>query len=331
MDTGSTVTWIQCKRCQLCARQEIPFYDDRTSSTYKNISCQDPSCVKECDDSGHCIYQIAYMDGTMSRGRLGREQFAFETRDEGIVAVDDVVFGCGLSNSMTIPGLGSGIFGLGYSSISIVHRLGRKFSYCIGDIDDPSYSYNQLKLGEDVDIEGDSTPFELRYGLYFITLEWISIGQERLDIDPDVFEKIQDRGGVVIDSGTELTVLPQAAYDKIANKVHNLLDRFLKPYWADVGTYKRLCYYGNMNRDLKGFPATTFQFSDGAELELEFRALFHIVAEGEFCLWLAPFNISDVEGFSIIGIFAQQNYNVAYDIDKRRIYFQRIECQLLED
>ncbi|KDP25624.1 hypothetical protein JCGZ_20780 [Jatropha curcas] len=329
MDTGSDLTWIQCRRCINCSSQKVPFYDHTSSSTYKNMPCADRSCESaKCDDDGNCIYEISYLDNTGSRGILGIERLIFETRDEGIVAVDDVVFGCGINNTGTF-GLGSGMFGLGYASNSIVNHLGRKFSYCVGDVQDPFYSYNKLKLGKDVDIEGDSTRFELIDNFYFVTLEWISIGQERLDIDFSIFERVEDRGGVIIDSGSELTHLPKAAYAKITNKVFNIINGFLTPTWINVDGFKQLCYYGNIFRNLRGFPTITFHFSGGAELELEVGSIFFKLDEGLSCLAFLPGD-SD-EQVSIIGILAQQNYNVAYDIDKRRIYFQRIQCELLED
>ncbi|KAL7193930.1 hypothetical protein ACSBR2_025550 [Camellia fascicularis] len=66
----------------------------------------------------------------------------------------------------------------------------------------------------------------------------------------------------------------------------------------------RLCYMGEVSRDLKGFPMITFHFARGA---------------------------SEEDNLSIIGIRAQQYYNVAYDLDAMKLYFQRIDCQLVED
>ncbi|TKY54652.1 putative aspartic protease [Spatholobus suberectus] len=38
----------------------------------------------------------------------------------------------------------------------------------------------------------------------------------------------------------------------------------------------------------------------------------------------------DYESFSSIGMLAQQNYNVGYDLNEVRLYFQRIDCELLD-
>ena len=38
----------------------------------------------------------------------------------------------------------------------------------------------------------------------------------------------------------------------------------------------------------------------------------------------------DYESFSPIGMLAQQNYNVGYDLNGMRVYFQRFDCELLD-
>ncbi|XP_056172594.1 aspartic proteinase CDR1-like [Syzygium oleosum] len=61
---------------------------------------------------------------------------------------------------------------------------GSKFSYCIGNINDPQYQYNELSLGNGAIMEGDSTTLETYRGLYYLDLQGISVGEKKLQIDP---------------------------------------------------------------------------------------------------------------------------------------------------
>ncbi|CAN6720718.1 unnamed protein product [Malus baccata var. baccata] len=70
-----------------------------------------------------------------------------------------------------------------------------------------------------------------------------------------------------------------------------------------------LCYKGNISQDLTGFPVVSF-FLDHAE--------------GEFCMAVQV----PPDDFNIVGIMAQQQYNVAYDLAASKLYFQRIDCDL---
>ncbi|KAJ9147759.1 hypothetical protein P3X46_029882 [Hevea brasiliensis] len=333
MDTGSTLPWIQCKQCTKCLKQQGPVYDPSSSSTYNDLPCGDDSCGDfpgvnvSCGELNNCIYRIQYMDKSLSKGRIGTEQIIFETPDEGKVAVRDVVFGCGEENNMSVRGLGVGVFGLGYSNFVI--NLGLVFSYCIGSVRDPQYGFNGLTFGDDSSVEGYSTPFEVIEGTYYITLEGISVGQERLDISPDVFKRTRKGGGAVIDSGSELTYLPEVAFNLLKSKVSSILNGFLRQRVFENAQHM-LCYEGDLSRDLYGFPATTFHFSEGADLVLETESLFAQDTKDVFCVAVSHLNNATTQP-SIIGILAQQYYNVAYDLGAKRIYFQRIDCELLYD
>lgn len=52
-----------------------------------------------------------------------------------------------------------------------------------------------------------------------------------------------------------------------------------------------------------------------------------------FCLAIgsSAVNGDNSKNLSVIGMMAQQNYNVGYDIGQNKLYFQRIDCELLKD
>ncbi|XP_038695456.1 aspartic proteinase CDR1-like [Tripterygium wilfordii] len=278
MDTGSNFLWVQCQTCTRCFNQTSKIFDPSKSSTYANLSY-----------------------GTKTAGIIGTEKLTFETSDEGETTIDNVIFGCGHDNDVK-NGQPSGVLGLGPDSISLVSKLGSKFSYCVGSVRDPKYSFNQLNLGEGVIIEGGSTPLELFHTLYYVTLEGISLAENMLKIDPQVFRRTPSgTGGVVIDSGSTITYLATDAYDSLSDQVKSLLDGKMERI-RDKDDPKRRRHYA------------TRETSKG-------------ISRDVFCMAVQE---SDLNGLSVIGIMAQQSYNVGFDLIGKTISFQRIDCELLE-
>ncbi|KAI4342784.1 hypothetical protein MLD38_027366 [Melastoma candidum] len=331
MDTGSSLLWVQCSPCTGCSRRGSPMFNPLLSSTYSRISCHGPECDSvadgKCDPYDLCVYNITYQNGPGSRGALASEQITFRTPDGMSVIIPDVIFGCGHDNGRHENEGFTGVFGLGDRMISFVSHLGSGFSYCIGDTWDPSYVYNQLVLGDDAVMQGDSTPLRVVKGFYFINLESIAIGDKVIDMDPHVFT-MMGRGnyGVIIDSGSAMSWLPSAVYQELTKEVKSLMNGILRrlPYREPL-----LCFVGNVNRDLTGFPTVTFQFEGGAELGIEASSMFYQATQHELCMAVSPHK--DRAGVSLIGLMAQQYYNVGFDIDHGKLYLQRMDCQLLLD
>ncbi|PRQ37202.1 putative nepenthesin [Rosa chinensis] len=335
MDTGSNLLWVHCLPCTKCFKQSNPIFDPSKSSTYKTLPCASPDCIQsspgdKCDSSNNCIFLQKYLDGTAAAGLMATEKLTFETSDEGLSPVSDAVFGCAHESIADYDGQISGVLGLGPSEISLTTKLGSKFSYCIGSIRDPNYPHNQLIFGEGTKIEGAATPLELYNELYYLTLEGISLGQSRLQIDPKVFTRSPSgTGGTVIDSGTTLSFVVKSAYDVLSAEVQKLANGILERV-QDPDTPTALCYKGTIDRDLVGFPGATFHLAGGVDLFLDKTSLFQVTGENEFCLAVQMLEGMG-EGLNVIGILAQQNYNVAYDIAAEKVYFQYIDCELLEN
>jgi hypothetical protein len=248
------------------------------------------------------------------------------TSDEGTISVRNIAFGCA-NNDGGFGGQASGLVGLGSSQISLVSQLGSKFSYCFGRVMDPQYIHNQLVIGDGAKVEGLSTPLEILGGLYFLTLQSKSVGETNLNISPNVFQRPPNRlGRVVIDSGTTLTYLPRAAFDPLNVEVRRLADGLLQGLGGSSTSAP--CYTGVIDRDLIGFPVVTFHFANGVDLDLDMEGLFFQTDPNKFCMAVVP---SDVHvDLTLIGVLAQQNYNIAYDLAGKTLSVQRIDCELLE-
>ncbi|VVA28290.1 PREDICTED: aspartic [Prunus dulcis] len=76
---------------------------------------------------------------------------------------------------------------------------------------------------------------------------------------------------------------------------------------------------------------TTLSFlaKDGDELGLDIESLFQEYGQNEFCMALQDSPVGN--DLNVVGIMAQQFYNVAYDLAANKVYFQRIDCELLDD
>ncbi|XP_059636149.1 aspartic proteinase CDR1-like [Cornus florida] len=332
MDTGSTLTWVQCLPCTKCFNQLHPIFDPSKSSTYVDIPCNSATCNHlkfhsqiqfRCDSFSRCGYRQQYVDNSTTAGNVAFEKLTFMTSDEGTTSFPSILFGCGHSNKI-LAGELSGVMGLGYDDISLPSRLSSKFSYCIGNIDDPYYNHNRLIIGDGAYIEGYSTPIAVRYGLYHLSVEGISVGEKRLDINVDLFGK----DGVVIDSGTTDTLLTRIGFEPLKAEVQSLIGGLLTEE-VDSKNPGYLCYRGVVDEDLKGFPVVTFHFAGGADLMLDIDNMFRKTDTNMFCMAMVESGLPNQ--MSILGIVAQQNYNIGYDLNNMKLYFQRIDCELLVD
>ncbi|XP_030475190.1 aspartic proteinase nepenthesin-2-like [Syzygium oleosum] len=330
MDTGSNLLWVHCIPCPNCAQASIRIYNPSTSSTYTNVSCRSEYCEalrqSSCDQRENCKYELHYEGAAPTEGMLATESFIFDTSDDGLLTVPNVVFGCS-HESNEKPDAVMGVLGLNNNKVSLATQLGNKFSYCVGRIKDPSYEYNQLILGEGAILEGDSTPLEIYNGYYYVTLEGISLGGAMLDIPKNTFQRTDSgKGGVMIDSGGEFSFLVQRAYEELAAAVMNMID--LRFWFKPELHFSQLCFEGNVTKEIKGFPSVTFHFSGGAELGLEAESLFSQSTPTSFCMTILQ---ADYEQPGVIGVGAQQYHNVGYDISGKKLYLRRMDCELLDE
>lgn len=325
MDTGSSLTWV-CTKC-VGSILRRPLYDPAQSSTYKELPCDlNSECSKYnsiswCGQGSECSYNISYADGSNSRGDLANEKFTFETSSDGLMEVPDIIFG----SAAYVSGVAAriqGIFGLGPSyGINLLEHFSNQFSYCIGNISDKSYMFNQLIIGDGAILEGSSTDMLTNGEFYYVNLEGISVGEKQLSIDFSGWDH-----HLMIDSGCTFTRLRRRLFDPLKKEVMNLLDGLLQPF-KSFNTRERLCYLGNLERDLKGFPTVTFHFSGETDLELNVEAMFRRENDDAFCMAV----VVDERGYhSTLGVYAQQYYNIGFDMEYNKISFQRIDCELLE-
>uniref|UniRef100_A0A0E0KWT4 Peptidase A1 domain-containing protein n=1 Tax=Oryza punctata TaxID=4537 RepID=A0A0E0KWT4_ORYPU len=314
VDSGSDVIWVQCRPCEQCYAQTDPFFDPATSSSFSGVSCSSAICRMlsgtGCGDAGKCDYAVTYGDGSYTKGVL-----ALETLTLGGTAVQGVAIGCGHRNSGLFVGA-AGLLGLGWGPMSLVGQLGGAaggvFSYCLASRGPGSNAgAGSLVLGrtEAVPVGAVWVPLvrnNQASSFYYVGLTGIGVGGERLPLQDGLFQLTEDgTGGVVMDTGTAVTRLPQEAYDALRDAFAGAMGTLPR---APGVSLLDTCY------DLSGYasvrvPTVSFYFDQGAVLTLPARNLLVEVGGGVYCLAFAPSS----SGISILGNIQQEGIQITVD------------------
>jgi hypothetical protein len=65
VDTGSDDTWIQADGCTICFPLLGGNFNYLESKTYRTVSCDHPLCVPKICHEGVCLYESAYVGGSV--------------------------------------------------------------------------------------------------------------------------------------------------------------------------------------------------------------------------------------------------------------------------
>jgi hypothetical protein len=321
IDTGSDVTWFQCKPCNC---YEMPgVYDPLNSTSISVVPCDSPACnqlSRHYCSTSQCQYEVSYLDGSFTNGSLVLETLTF-----GSTSVLNVFTGCGHSNFGFIPGV-HGLVGLGGGPLSLatqlrVHGLASIFSYCLPSLHGGSFGWLNFSLpsamlpARTAWIPLLRTP-KIKTS-YFVGLLGLGIGDMQLPIPQNSFE-----GGAIIDSGTTYTRLPRLVYEAFRNaylaKAVNL-PRASATFGFDT------CY------NLSGLesvqvPNVLFFFSAGPILTLQMRNILvepeHYVGVGIFCFAFFPTN----DATSIIGNTQLAGIQTSFDAEAGYVGFGPSIC-----
>ncbi|KAF5205543.1 Aspartyl protease family protein, partial [Thalictrum thalictroides] len=143
VDTGSSLTWLQCKPCEVyCHPQAGPVFNPSMSKTYKYLTCDAPQCsaleaatlnAPMCSASTKkCIYEASYGDRSYSVGFLSKDTLTLSSTSNP--TLQDFAFGCG-EDTQGLFGRSAGLIGFARDSLSMSAQLSPKygfiFSYCL--------------------------------------------------------------------------------------------------------------------------------------------------------------------------------------------------------
>ncbi|GLT73953.1 hypothetical protein SLA2020_457800 [Shorea laevis] len=327
-DTGSDLTWVQCKPCDQCYDQKSPLFDPKQSSTYKNVPCGADSChaldssERSCDrKQDYCKYTYHYGDQSYTKGNVATEHLTIGSTNGSPVSLPEIIFGCGHNNGGTFDGAGSGIVGLGGGPLSFVSQIsatiGGEFSYCLVPTSTSKVT-SKITFGNSDGISSAgiaTTPLIEKEPstYYYVTLEAISVGDKRLPYATSSME----HGNMIVDSGTTLTLLDSELYDKLESALEEAIKAergsdprgFLSPCFKEAGKD------GALN-----LPVLTFHFTS-ADVQLQPYNTFAKVEDDLVCFAMVPSN-----DIAIFGNLAQMDIMVGYDLAKRTLSFAPTDC-----
>nr|XP_048331229.1 aspartyl protease family protein At5g10770-like [Ziziphus jujuba var. spinosa] len=246
-DTGSDVTWTQCK----------------------TQSCSSPASP--------CQYGVRYGDRSYTIGDFGKERITINQSD----VFDNFLFGCGHNNQGLFSGA-AGLLALGRGELSFVEQTAQKynriFSYCLPPT---SSSSGFLSFGKADKVSGvvnyvQLSSASLSNSFYGLQLEGISINERRVSVISS--------SGTIIDSGTVITRLPASTYRALRYEFQQQMKQYIliKSPVSLLDT----CYdfSGNDNVEI---PKLSLLFSGGTTVELDSTGVFYALSESQFCLAFA--------------------------------------------
>ncbi|WVZ88392.1 hypothetical protein U9M48_034919 [Paspalum notatum var. saurae] len=127
IDTGSTLSWVPCRRCQIFCHHQVSeagrIFDPENSTTYRHIGCSNEGCIDLHHDNGvpygcieesdTCLYLVRYGSSQYSVGKLGTDRLAL---GDNYTVSGGFIFGC--SEDDGFKGYEAGVIGFGNKTYS---------------------------------------------------------------------------------------------------------------------------------------------------------------------------------------------------------------------
>ena len=266
-------------------------------------------------------YYYSYGDQSFTVGELASDKISFGSSigQEAANNFPNSLFGCGHDNNGKFKSTSTGLVGLGGGPLSLVSQLGsqidHKFSYCLLPLS--SKSSSKLKFGNKAtisDVNGVvSTPLVSKSPstYYYLNLEGVTIGGKKVQNNDN------SDGNIIIDSGTTLTFFKTNFYESFESAVKEAIGKDQEPVQDPPEPFS-LCYKDGGS--IKTPTDMIFHFS-GADLNLKRMNTFTVLENNLVCMLIAP-----SERFSIFGNLAQVNFEVAYDLQEKKVSFAPADC-----
>lgn len=374
MDTGSDLVWFPCApfECILCEGKPIETIPPNITKAHK-VSCQSPACsaahaymsshdlcaiagcrldnIETSDCSSSCPpFYYAYGDGSFI-ARLYRHTLSVSS-----LLLHNFTFGCAhtaLAEPTGVAGFGRGILSFPAQLSTFSPKLGNRFSYCL-----VAHSFDGDKLRRPSplilghhEVAGEAVEFVYTSMLsnpkhpyfYCVGLAGISVGKRTLPA-PEMLKRVDSKGdgGMVVDSGTTFTMLPDSLYNAVVTEFDNRVKRVHKRA-SEVEDKTGLgpCYYLD---GLVQVPAMTLHFvGNNSSVVLPRKNYFYEFIYGGDegsrkrkvgCMMLMnggdEVELSGGPG-ATLGNYQQQGFEVVYDLEKQRVGFAKRQCALLWD
>nr|CAD1840205.1 unnamed protein product [Ananas comosus var. bracteatus] len=318
VDTGSDLTWVQCKPCVSCYTQQDPLFDPSLSPSYRSVPCNATACSSSLqaatgtsgicgNDRTSCYYLVSYGDGSYTRGVLAQERISL-----GETNVENFIFGCGRSNR----GLFGGTSGLMVSEGPNSRWFRRQLisseesspTACLQGHTIPQAPWFWAVIFLFIK---NSTPISYtrmisdpeQQPFYFLNLTGLRVGA--VELRAPGFSN----GKVLIDSGTVITRLAPSVYKALKDEfVRQFAAYPTAPGFSILDTCFNLSGYEEVK-----VPTLRLGFEGDVQLNVDVTGIFYFVKRdaSQVCLAFASLSYEDQAG--IIGNYQQKNQRVVYD------------------
>ncbi|KAJ1290146.1 hypothetical protein BS78_02G220800 [Paspalum vaginatum] len=320
-DTGSDLSWVQCKPCRDCYEQQDPLFDPAQSTTYSAVPCGAQECQrldsKSCSSAGTCRYEVVYGDQSQTDGNLARDTLTLGAAPSD--TLKGFVFGCG-DDDAGLFGRADGLFGLGRDKVSLASqaaaRYGAGFSYCLPS---SSHASGYLSLGAAAPPNARFTEMVTRRdtpSFYYLNLAGIKVAGRTIRAPAAVFRA----PGTVIDSGTVITRLPARAYSALRSAFASSMRRYKR---APALSILDTCYDFTGHATVQ-IPSVSLLFDGGATVSLDFSGVLYVSKVSQACLAFA--SNGDDTSIGILGNTQQKTLAVVYDVANQKIGFGAKGC-----
>jgi Xylanase inhibitor C-terminal/Xylanase inhibitor N-terminal len=327
----------------LCAAAKCPLDAIETSS------CSSHACPS--------LY-YAYGDGSLL-AHLRHGRLSLASSKPNSLSISNFTFACAhsaLAEPVGVAGFGRGPLSLPAQLSALSPSLSSRFSYCL-----VSHSFHAdrllhpspLILGrspEPSSINPTESAFVYTPLLqnpkhpyfYSVALESIYVGPTKIPALPELaFIDQAGNGGMVVDSGTTFTMLPEETFSHVSTEFARYMSSagFNRTKETEAKTGLSPCYYFNSDRGSNRLvPSLAFHFKSNATVELPRRNYFlGFKSEGKRvgCLMLmnggSGSDDTDSGPAGTLGNFQQQGFEVVYDLEGGRVGFARRRCTALWD
>ncbi|XP_038971768.1 probable aspartyl protease At4g16563 [Phoenix dactylifera] len=294
------------------------------------------TCPRPCPS-----FSYNYGAGGLTIGSLTRDTLRVHGGDPVVLReIPSFCFGC-VGSTYREP---IGIAGFGKGVLSLPSQLGflqKGFSHCflgykfannpnitsplvVGDLAISSKEHHQFTPML-------KTPIYPNY--YYVGLEGITVGNGTIIEAPLSLKSfdLEGNGGMLIDSGTTYTHLPEPFYShlllELGSGITYMRSNELEERTGFDLCYKIPCSNSSCSDDL---PTITLHFLNSVKLTLPEEDCFYAVGAPKDslvvkCLLFQAMD-DDYGPAGVLGSFQQQNMEVVYDLEKERIGFLPMDC-----
>ncbi|CAA7404782.1 unnamed protein product [Spirodela intermedia] len=340
VDTGSDILWVNCIQCKHCPSHsdlglDLTLYDPKSSDSGYVVTCDQEFCTstygeeQACRPQQLCVYSILYGDGSGTNGYFVTDNLHYNqvTGDHQSGQVNaSITFGCGAQQFGDLgssSGALDGILGFGQSNSSMISQLAsagkvkKMFSHCLDSVNGGGI----FSIGQVVQPKVNTTPLIPNQPHYNINMKGIDVGGEFLKIPSDIFDVSKSKG-TIIDSGTTLAYLPDAAYKLLVNAILAFQPTLEVRIVQDF-----LCFLYTKSVD-DGFPIVTLHFENSLSLRVYPHDYLFQSRGDVWCIGWQNSGVQSRDGkdTTILGDLVLSNKLVFYDLEKQVIGWTEYNC-----